>query len=419
MPTRSTHRMIGVVALLLALAALAAACAGPEGPEGPQGPAGPPGPEGPAGPPAESAAGAAAGYVGSEVCAQCHEDIHQSFMQSGHPYQLNPVVDGQPPEYPFSQVPNPPEGYTWDNIAYVVGGFGRKALFINQDGYLITGDTQYNLENEALGLGPGWASFHAGETELPYDCGACHTTGYRANGSQNDLPGITGTWALDGIQCEACHGPANAHVQNPGQARPVVNTDSSLCLGCHAQDMPALADESGTFVSFHDDYPDIFVSKHEALDCVDCHNPHATTHYRNEGRVHVSGIAVECESCHWQEATFYPQRHFAPYCVDCHMPRTVVSAYGDPDSLTGDVPSHTFAINPFEEQQFVETDDGLVSQNFTTVPYVCSSCHHEGGLGEPIEPADLYALAQGYHDRDRAGTVGPVFEETEDETGTD
>ena len=51
----------------------------------------------------------------------------------------------------------------------------------------------------------------------PYDCGACHTTGWVADtdadtdgtlaDNQDGLPGIHGTWAAPGIHCEACHGP--------------------------------------------------------------------------------------------------------------------------------------------------------------------------------------------------------------------
>ena len=29
-------------------------------------------------------------------------------MKSGHPYKLNKVIDGQPPEYPFTELPDPP-----------------------------------------------------------------------------------------------------------------------------------------------------------------------------------------------------------------------------------------------------------------------------------------------------------------------
>ena len=122
------------VALLVIMAGLAA-CAGAEGPEGPSGPAGPPGPEGPMGPrgeegpagpagaPAEPVAGGVgADYVGSQTCAGCHAETAEVFFQSGHAYKLNPVVDGQPPEYPFTEISELPEGWTWDDVAYVIGG---------------------------------------------------------------------------------------------------------------------------------------------------------------------------------------------------------------------------------------------------------------------------------------------------------
>ena len=135
--------VIGVLALLLA------ACAGEEGPQGPAGPEGPqgiPGPsgqdgeQGPPGPPGRDGASyEPAQFVGSDACAECHEETYENFMESGHPYLLNAVVDGQPPEYPFSEVPNPPEGYTWDDISYVIGGYNWKAQFIELDGYIITG----------------------------------------------------------------------------------------------------------------------------------------------------------------------------------------------------------------------------------------------------------------------------------------
>ena len=198
---------------------------GPPGPEGPQGPTGPTGPQGPTGPPGEVAevvAAASAEYAGSERCSTCHGEIYEMFMKSGHAWKLNPVVDGQPPEYPFTEVPDPPEGYAWDDITYVIGGYNWKARFIDQNGYIITGDenatTQYNYANEAVGTEAGWAAYHAGEVEKPYDCGPCHTTGYSAwppDARQDDLPGLIGTWAEPGVQCEACHGPGSLHASDP------------------------------------------------------------------------------------------------------------------------------------------------------------------------------------------------------------
>ena len=227
------NRSVWVIGIILVSAVLLAACAGAEGPIGPVGPAGPAGPEGPQGPngpagpagPAGVAGPVAADYVGSATCGGCHPDTYDVFMKSGHPWQLSPIVDGQPPEYPFSELTQPPDGYSWDDISYVVGGYNLKARFLNKEGYIITdapgasGDSsylnQYNFANQLLGKSAGFVSFHAGEENLPYDCGSCHTTGYSPQGNQDDLPGIVGTWAAPGVQCEECHGPGSLHIQNP------------------------------------------------------------------------------------------------------------------------------------------------------------------------------------------------------------
>ena len=52
---------------------------------------------------------------------------------------MSKVVDGKAPTYPNSKVPKPPEGFAWEDISYVIGGFGWKALFTDKDGYIITG----------------------------------------------------------------------------------------------------------------------------------------------------------------------------------------------------------------------------------------------------------------------------------------
>ncbi len=96
---------------------------GPGGPQGPTGAVGPPGPAGVDGRDGEDGVNyTPPSYVGTETCQECHEDIYKSFMKTGHPYKLNKVVDGKRPKYPYSEVPDPPEGYTWDDISYVIGG---------------------------------------------------------------------------------------------------------------------------------------------------------------------------------------------------------------------------------------------------------------------------------------------------------
>ena len=117
------------------------ACAAEPGPAGPVGPAGPPGPLGPVGPAGEDAT-ANLEYVGSEKCGDCHEEEYGRFMLSGHPYKLTKIEDGEPPIFPYDAITgglsDPPEGYTWDDISYVIGGYNWKARFMDQDGYIIT-----------------------------------------------------------------------------------------------------------------------------------------------------------------------------------------------------------------------------------------------------------------------------------------
>ncbi len=226
----SFRKFLLIIAILTA-SALLVACAGPEegpiGPEGPAGPSGPIGPQGPAGTQGEAgpAGPSGADYVGDQTCGGCHPDIYDTYMKSGHPWNLNKIVDGQAPSYPFTKLDKLPEGYTWNDILYVVGGYAWKANFIGKDGYLITdapgktGDTaylnQWNFANPSVGKDAGWVTYNSGQEKLLSTCVSCHTTGYSPNGNQDGLPGLVGTWAQDGVRCEACHGPGGLHVTNP------------------------------------------------------------------------------------------------------------------------------------------------------------------------------------------------------------
>ena len=390
--------LIVVVALTVVGCAASEGAQGPEGPSGPagpagadgapgpEGPAGPPGPEGPSGPagPAGAAAEAAAGfepptYVGAAACGECHEETYDVFMKSGHPYKLNKVVDGQPPEYPYTEVVDPPEGYTWDDINYVIGGYNWKARFIDHDGFIITGDedatTQYNFWNEQLEMGDNWVAYHPGE-EKPYDCGSCHTTGYSPEGNQDDLPGFIGTWEEGGIQCEECHGPGSAHAEFPRSFALDIDRDGASCGSCHRRGAQESVDASGGFIKHHEQYEELFQGKHVTIDCVVCHDPHTgVIQLRNED---LPTTRTQCENCHKEETRVQNNETHEKVnveCIDCHMPRVTKSALGDPERYQGDIRTHLMDIDPFQVGQFNE--DGTVALSSLSLDFACRGCHNE------------------------------------------
>jgi len=413
------------IIILIISALLVVGCAGAEGEQGPQGEPGEQGPPGPEGRDGVAGAPGPAGadglsfeppiYVGAAACAECHQELYDVFNQSGHPYKLNKVVESQPPEYPFTEISDPPEGYTWDDISYVIGGYNWKARFIDHDGFIITGDadstTQYNLYNEDLEMGDDWVAYHAGE-EKPYDCGTCHTTGYSPSGNQNDMPGMIGTWAEDGVQCEECHGPGSQHVNHPMSFGMEIDRDAESCGTCHSRGAVEEVNASGGFIKHHEQYEELFQSKHAVIDCVQCHDPHVgVVQLREAG---LPTVRTTCENCHFQEEKVQNNDihgRINVKCIDCHMPMVTKSAQGNPDIFTGDVRTHMMAIDPDQVGQF--TEDGTVALSQISLDFACRSCHSDGGDATVKTDEELVDGARGYHTPIPEVIEEPVEETTE------
>jgi hypothetical protein len=399
------HRKTFIVLGLILLAALTITACGAEGSVGPAGPPGPAGPEGPQGP-VGSVGSVGAEYVGSTTCQECHSDTYDVFMLSGHPYKLNKVVDGQPPEYPFTEVANPPDGYTWDDISYVIGGYNWKARFIDRDGFIITGadenaTTQYNFANDVVGTDASWVGYHAGEADKVYDCGPCHTTGYSPwppDVHQDDLEGLIGTWTEPGIRCEECHGPGGNHVSDPHGVAMEVDRSSEQCGECHVRGGAEAVNASGGFIKHHEQYEELFQSKHLTLECVDCHDPHAGVVQLRQAELPTT--RTQCESCHFEQDKYQNSEvhtAMAVECIDCHMPRVTKSAVGNADMFTGDIRTHLMAIDPDQIGQFSE--DGSIALSQIGLDFACRHCHVAGGQATAKTDEQLTERAFGYHDR--------------------
>jgi hypothetical protein len=304
-------------------------------------------------------------YVGSETCKGCHEDHYNDFRVSGHPFKLRSADDAKSWPIPL------PKGYDWGDISYVIGGYGWKVRFMDEDGYIITesggspGKNQFNL---ATGQ---WADYHAGEEDKPYDCGTCHTTGYSPEGHQDGLEGITGTWAFPGIQCEECHGPGSDHVALPSSANITVDESSLACGKCHVRSDPATIPAKGGFIRHHEQYNELLASPHATLNCVDCHDSHKASEF---------SIHTDCTDCHEDHADGARMKKLGKKhlergvsCQDCHMAYAAKSAVAF-NTYKGDVRSHLFKITTDKNAELF-TEDGALANDALPGEWACLGCH--------------------------------------------
>ena len=308
-------------------------------------------------------------YVGSDVCAECHRAVYEDFVRTGHA-QYAHRVDGGAPSYPFSTLPGPPEGYTWEDISYVLGGFGWKARFLDREGYLVTGErAQYNLATEE------WVPFHP---ECPpgtkrYDCAGCHHTGWRMSVGEHPegLTAMPGTWALPGIQCEACHGPGQMHAAGE-KGNIVMDVSAELCGRCHYVNGQPRLEADGRLMQ-SDQYDQLVHSPHQTLTCVTCHDPHKSVRYR------LGGVKADvCMRCHPHQAVRVPEMADLP-CEGCHMPLASRSATETEHSL-GDMHSHTFRLSDDPKARMFSKDGKFVlldSSGYAVlkVEFACVVCH--------------------------------------------
>lgn len=331
------------------------------------------------------------GYVTAEVCGACHEAKFDDVFNSGHPYKLSKIENGQEPTLPFTEVPAPPTGYAWDDITYMIGGYQWKARFMDDEGYILTTGVlgipvQYNLPRPDLGggLAAEWVDYEGSKTDRKqYTCGTCHTTGWQTtaeNGGvhQDDLPGIAGTWEETGIRCEACHGAGVEHVASMDVAEIDVNVNAELCGSCHFRDVNHEILASGGFIKHHEQYDELVNGPKMDFGCTDCHEPHIGVRH---GHAEEGGIVATCESCHTDKAT-NNNHATAVDCVSCHMPRASKSARPVHD-FEGDVRTHIFTINtepfPKDSMFYVNPEFGTTeTHGFVTLDFACYTCHQDG-----------------------------------------
>lgn len=346
-------------------------------------------------------------YVSANACAACHANIAAQHARSAHAQALRPVLS-QPPIYPAPApgVPAPPAGQEWRDIAYVIGGYAKAARFVDTQGFVTTGPgAQYDIPRPEVLLGAGYVPFlpdAAGPVGFEFDDFFRLTTGGRSfadNGGrrQDNRPGIGGTFAEPGVQCEACHGPGGLHVPSPAAGNIILDGTSTSCAACHTnQTRPGAILAGGGLIQGFQQSEEVAASPHARFACNVCHNPHGSTTYDP-----ANAIRNECRACHanmdmgLHENLVYVQGDYVEpvTCVSCHMPYAVSTRSASTFELSnmttatlGDTRSHIMTLDPtpaglaamFAEGGAVIAQDAAGRASISTC-YVCLRCHN--GLG--------------------------------------
>ncbi|MBI5864894.1 MAG: hypothetical protein HZB38_10375 [Planctomycetes bacterium] len=379
-----------------------------------------------------------ASYVGSSACNNCHADIAALHAGHGHASQLV-AIKGVAPTYPQpgAEVPNPPAGYAWTDISYVIGGYAKGALFIDRDGYIlntgVTGvPTQWNLDFPKNGTSAGFAAFEPAASErTPYDYArfSHQTTGAHPQDPdeplfQENRPGFLGTWAEAGVQCEACHGPGGKHFRTVGdsvridRSRIFVDPDGTKsCKVCHSE---PFSDQSGKiaakdgYIVSTAQYPELRASGgHRDFACTICHDPH-----RSSITDRANAVRNACTGCHTTQnmaghrgAVLTRDDGYTETlaCESCHMPlaakraSTANTAVLGTDVHIGDTRSHIFRINAAADNfsQVLSADGSEVLRDADgraalSVDFVCLRCHNGNGIFA-LTPARAAEIAARVH----------------------
>lgn len=235
-------------------------------------------------------------------------------------------------------------------------------------------------------------------------CIACHDDGvtfavFRTpHGDPNDQRSPFGHGQL---QCEACHGPGDAHSARVrrGQERPPVirfspdspsakQVQNEMCLGCHAGDVGA-----GWHAGPHDS---------DDVACADCHVSHAA----RDDVLQTATQPQVCFGCHQLQRSETLKAFAHPFfegkmeCSGCHSPHGETTALQLVRQTVNDTcyQCHAEKRGPFlwehapvsEDCSLCHAPHGSNHAGMLTsrAPLLCQGCHSQSGHPSIAQDAD-------------------------------
>ncbi|HEY6487744.1 MAG: DmsE family decaheme c-type cytochrome [Terracidiphilus sp.] len=232
---------------------------------------------------AQAAAQAPAGeFVGSEICATCHEEVSKNF--AGNPHNKIAEMHGK------SGVTC--EGCHGPGKAHVDGG-GDTAKIFNP-----AKASAKEVDEKCLGCHAGQhANFErSAHGEGKVSCLGCHSV-HKSVDKEQLLK------ASQPTLCFQCHADQKSQFSMPFHHR--VNEGITSCSDCHdphgtfnSHQLKSTADQNAICTKCHSETAGPFVYEHPVVKtegCLSCHSPHGS---QNPRLLNVSNVNTLCLQCH-------------------------------------------------------------------------------------------------------------------------
>jgi len=440
---------------------------------------------------ADAGKSAAASFVGSAACAECHANETRSWRGSHHALAMqkadaqsvlgrfdgasfekdgaSSVFSAKDGRY-FVHTPGPDGKLAEFEFKYAFGLFPLQQYLIELPGGRLQafglawdarpkdagGQRWYDLYPDRK-LAPGDPLHWTGvDQNWNFQCAWCHTTNLQKNYDAASN-GFSTRWSELGVGCEACHGPASAHLawarqdeaqraatpgeglttsffERRGASWPMNDKGQAFrslplkthrevlaCAGCHAR-RAQFSDDPAAVASFYDafrpslletplyhadgqqrdevfEFGSFLQSKmfSAGVTCSDCHDPHS-------GKLRAASDEV-CAQCHAPQRFASAAHHHhaqgssGSQCIACHMPATVymgVDARRD-HSMRVPRPDRTAALS---------------------TPNACNKCHADKSAAWAAEairswgvtPQGFQSFAEGFAaaDKGEAGAASTL-----------
>ncbi len=384
-------------------------------------------------------------YVGMQQCRSCHEDVYKTFIETGMgqsfghatPQKSSASFDQHSTVYDsisnyyyqpfwkgdslfikeFRLLGQDTTHQLTQSVKYIIGsGHHTNSHIYEHNGYLFQAPITFYTQDKKWDLAPGFEGGFSSRFNriIGNECMSCHNMYPNfIEGSENKFLSVP-----QGIECERCHGPGEAHVKAK-LASEIIDTSQyidysivnpsklerelqlNVCQRCHMQGVSVLKDGK----DYHDfkpgmpltDVMDIFLPnfsggetkfimasqahrmeksecfKKSDMTCISCHNPHIST--KVTPRATFNNACIKCHEAPKSICTIPETKRIAENkndCSGCHMPTS-----GSIDIPNVTITDH-FIRKPLTEAQKAEVENfiGLAcTTNDTPDPLIVAQGH--------------------------------------------